>query len=280
MSHGSVAGVLSLGGKIPANSNSVFTSRQSPFRAPAIARSAFCNSRCWVAEGREEEAHWKRARVELRARALSAAAQEASALHKILSRTRASAPREFLWRTRARRAGAVPAAAQGALPLDRILSRTRASALGESLWRTRARRAGTVPAAAQEALPLHRILSRTRASALREHLSRARARRARAVPAAAQEALPLHRILWRTRASAPHRAPSWARARRAGTVPAAAQEALPLHRILSRTRASAYIGLLRGRGLGGRGRPPHIPHIGKVGGGPGLIADDAFGDAE
>src|SRR5438552_8956259 len=55
MSHGSVAGVLSFGGKIPANSNSVFTSRQSPFRAPAIARSAFCNSRCWVAEGREEE---------------------------------------------------------------------------------------------------------------------------------------------------------------------------------------------------------------------------------
>src|SRR5438067_1456875 len=55
MSHGSVAGVLSFGGKIPANSNSVFTSRQSPFRAPAIARSAFCNSRCWVAESREEE---------------------------------------------------------------------------------------------------------------------------------------------------------------------------------------------------------------------------------
>ena len=55
MSHGSVAGVLSFGGKIPANSNSVFTSRQSPFRAPAIARSAFCNSRCWVAEERGEE---------------------------------------------------------------------------------------------------------------------------------------------------------------------------------------------------------------------------------
>src|SRR5437667_10114186 len=55
MSHGSVAGVLSFGGKIPANSNSVFTSRQSPFRARAIAGSAFCNSRCWVAEGREEE---------------------------------------------------------------------------------------------------------------------------------------------------------------------------------------------------------------------------------
>src|SRR5437667_11105289 len=55
MSHGSVAGVLSFGGKIPANSNSVFTSRQSPFRARAIARSAFCNSRCWVAEAREEE---------------------------------------------------------------------------------------------------------------------------------------------------------------------------------------------------------------------------------
>jgi len=55
MNHGSVADELSLGGKIPANSNSVFTSRQSPFRAPAIARSAFCNSRCWVAEGREEE---------------------------------------------------------------------------------------------------------------------------------------------------------------------------------------------------------------------------------
>src|SRR5437879_3039885 len=54
MSHGSVAGVLSFGGKIPANSNSVFTSRQSPFSAPAIARSAFCNSRCSVAEGREE----------------------------------------------------------------------------------------------------------------------------------------------------------------------------------------------------------------------------------
>src|SRR5438128_7248972 len=55
MNHGSVAGVLSFGGKIPANSNSVFTSRQSPFSAPAIARSAFCNSLCWVAEGREEE---------------------------------------------------------------------------------------------------------------------------------------------------------------------------------------------------------------------------------
>src|SRR5207253_4376248 len=55
MNHGSVADELSLGGKIPANSNSVFTSRQSPFSAPAIARSAFCNSRCWVAEGREEE---------------------------------------------------------------------------------------------------------------------------------------------------------------------------------------------------------------------------------
>src|SRR5947199_405444 len=55
MNHGSVADELSLGGKIPANSNSVFTSRQSPFRAPAIARSAFCNSRCWVAEAREEE---------------------------------------------------------------------------------------------------------------------------------------------------------------------------------------------------------------------------------
>src|SRR5437879_13097645 len=55
MSHGSVAGVLSFGGKIPANSNSVFTSCQSPFRAPAIARSAVCNSRCWVEEGRVEE---------------------------------------------------------------------------------------------------------------------------------------------------------------------------------------------------------------------------------
>src|SRR6266581_1963454 len=55
MNHGSVADELSLGGKIPANSNSVFTSRQSPFSAPAIARSAFCNSLCWVAEGREEE---------------------------------------------------------------------------------------------------------------------------------------------------------------------------------------------------------------------------------
>src|SRR5207249_8781040 len=54
MSHGSVAGVLSFGGKIPANSNSVFTSRQSPFRARGIARAAFCNSRCSVAEGGEE----------------------------------------------------------------------------------------------------------------------------------------------------------------------------------------------------------------------------------
>src|SRR5207302_10110004 len=45
---------LSLGGKIPANSNSVFTSRQSPFRARGIARAAFCNSRCSVAEGGEE----------------------------------------------------------------------------------------------------------------------------------------------------------------------------------------------------------------------------------
>src|SRR6266576_1472365 len=84
----------------------------------------------WRKEGKRKT-HWKRARVELRARALSAAAQEASALHKILSRTRASALREFLWRTRARRAGAVPAAAQEALPLHRILSRARA-------WRARA----------------------------------------------------------------------------------------------------------------------------------------------
>src|SRR5207249_8777220 len=54
MSHGSVAGVLSFSGKIPANSNSVFTSRQSPFRARGIARAAFCKSCCSVAEGREE----------------------------------------------------------------------------------------------------------------------------------------------------------------------------------------------------------------------------------
>src|SRR5205807_3193989 len=54
MSHGSVAGVLSFGGKIPANSNSVFRSRQSPFRARGIARAAFCKSCCSVAEGREE----------------------------------------------------------------------------------------------------------------------------------------------------------------------------------------------------------------------------------
>src|SRR5947209_7294054 len=130
----------------------------------------------WRKEGKRKR-HWKRARVELRARALSAAAQEASGLHKILSRTRASALHR----------------------MTEIRSRTRACALPESVWGTRAQRAGAVPAAAQEALPLHRILSRTRASALREHLSRARARRARAVPAAAQEALPLHRILWRTR---------------------------------------------------------------------------------
>src|SRR6266705_1896621 len=109
----------------------------------------------WRKEGKRY-AHWKRARVELRARALSAAAQEASALHKILSRTRASALRESLWRTRARRAGT--------LAPHRIVSQAK------TLWRARA-----VPAAAQEALPLHRILSRTRASALREHLRRARA---------------------------------------------------------------------------------------------------------
>src|SRR5216110_246766 len=127
----------------------------------------------WRKEGKRKR-HWKRARVELRARALSAAAQEASGLHKILSRTRASALHR----------------------MTEILSRTRASALRESLWRTRARRAGTVPAAAQEALPLHRILSRTRASAIREHLWRARAWRAWA-PAP-------HKIRWRARAPAPH----------------------------------------------------------------------------
>src|SRR3989442_1059800 len=32
-----------------------FHRANSPFRARAVARSAFCNSRCWVAEGREEE---------------------------------------------------------------------------------------------------------------------------------------------------------------------------------------------------------------------------------
>src|SRR5437016_1211323 len=137
----------------------------------------------WRKEGKRKR-HWERAGVGLRARALSAAAQEASALHKILSRTRASAPHESLWRARA-----LPAAAQEASALHRILSRARASALRESLWRTRARRARAVPAAAQEALPLHRILSRTRASALREHLWRARAD-------------------WRARAPAPH-SPHW-----------------------------------------------------------------------
>src|SRR5256884_9716675 len=105
MSHGSVAGVLSFGGKIPANSNSVFTSRQSPFRAPAIARSAFCNSRCWVAEGREEEGilgaggGWVAGVASALREHLWGA--RTSALHrmtKILSRTKASAPHEFLWR--------------------------------------------------------------------------------------------------------------------------------------------------------------------------------------
>src|SRR5438874_10621972 len=70
----------------------------------------------WRKEGKRKT-HWKRARVELRARALSAAAQEASALHKILSRTRASAPhRTTEALRRARRA-----AAQEALALHRIL---------------------------------------------------------------------------------------------------------------------------------------------------------------
>ena len=41
MNHGSVAGVLSFGGKIPANSNSVFTSRQSPFRAAGESAHGF-----------------------------------------------------------------------------------------------------------------------------------------------------------------------------------------------------------------------------------------------
>src|SRR5437588_3915428 len=126
----------------------------------------------WRKEGKRKT-HWKRARVELRARALSAAAQEASALHKILSRTRA------------RRAGTL--APHRAVFQVRIrwwaqaLSRTRASALREFLWRIRARRAGT--------LAPHRIVSqakilwrararRTRASALRESLWRTRARRA------------------------------------------------------------------------------------------------------
>src|SRR5437870_2086276 len=97
----------------------------------------------WRKEGKRKR-HWKQARM------------EASALHKTLSRTRASALREFLWRARARRAGT--------LAPHRIVSQAK-------------------------------ILWWARASALREHLSRARARRARAVPAAAQEALPLHRIL-------------------------------------------------------------------------------------
>src|SRR5439155_17544769 len=51
--------------------------------------------------------------------------------------------------------------------------------------------------------------------------------------------------------------------------------------------------LFGGRGLGGRGRPPHTRFVGgrgrpphtsisifEVGGGPGFIADDPFGDAE
>src|SRR5437588_6876504 len=80
----------------------------------------------WRKEGKRKT-HWERARVELRARALSAAAQEASALHKILSRTRASALRESLWRTRARRAGT--------LAPHRIVSQAK------TLWRARAWRA-------------------------------------------------------------------------------------------------------------------------------------------
>src|SRR5437870_3422623 len=83
----------------------------------------------WRKEGKRKR-HWKRARVELRARALSAAAQEASGLHKILSRTRASALHR----------------------MTEILSRTRASALREPLWRARA------PAP-------HKILWRARAPA-------------------------------------------------------------------------------------------------------------------
>src|SRR5213080_2379035 len=54
----------------------------------------------WRKEGKRKR-HWKRARVELRARAVPAAAQEALPLHRILSRTRASAPHKILWRARA-----------------------------------------------------------------------------------------------------------------------------------------------------------------------------------
>src|SRR2546422_10459866 len=63
----------------------------------------------WRKEGKRKT-HWKRARVELRARTLSAAAQEASALHKILSRTRASAPHRTTEALRRARRGAAPGA--------------------------------------------------------------------------------------------------------------------------------------------------------------------------
>src|SRR5438132_13583044 len=59
----------------------------------------------WRKEGKRKR-QWERAGVGLRARAVSAAAQAALARDKILSRTRASARHDVLWRARARaRAG-------------------------------------------------------------------------------------------------------------------------------------------------------------------------------
>src|SRR5437879_10903839 len=87
----------------------------------------------WRKEGKRET-HWKRA--------LSAAAQEASALHKILSRTRAVWPDRIFC-------------------LAKILWRTRASAPHRAPSWARARRART-PA-------LHRILWRARAPAPHQH---------------------------------------------------------------------------------------------------------------
>src|SRR5439155_4250051 len=87
----------------------------------------------WRKEGKRET-HWKRA--------LPAAAQEASALHKILSRTRAVWPDRILC-------------------LAKILWRTRASAPHRAPSWTRARRAGTL--APHRIVSQAKILCRTRA---------------------------------------------------------------------------------------------------------------------
>ena len=144
----------------------------------------------------------------MRARALSAAAQEASALHKILSRTRASALREFLWRTRAGERGRF-----------RLRLRKRCHYTGFFRGRGRPRYVSLFGGQGHGERGRFRLRLRKRCHYTGFFRGRGRPR---------------------------------------------------------------YASIFGGRGLGGRGRPPHIPHIGifEVGGGPGFVADDPFGNAE